>query len=153
MLVYTTMRDAEEFERIEKIEFAKQEAFFFGHHELQCLGSKDSLNGKSSISGGFGLLGGSIKGNADFSGTESIKFIWKNTNLSQLLPTVLPANKVRIVFLEDDDNRKPFVTFSYFNTHDYNRFECEWAKHICYAIIYLNKKQVDDTIYFKFDIN
>ena len=126
-----------------------QRNFFDGSHELRCLGNKSSVSGKLEAGGSF--LGWSAKGN--ISGGESIKFIWINEDNGELIPTVLPVNKVRIMELSPNDSRKPFVIFSWWYTRNYYTFDNEWPSLICTAYLYIKSDQVDDKIYFKFDTN
>jgi len=125
-----------------------QDTFFKGEHELQCLGNKSSMSGSFTYS--RSLFGGS--GSGSMTGSESVKFIWKNEDTSMLIPTVLPVNKVKIVLLGKDDPRKPFVQFGcWYYTRDYGAFENNWMSNVIIAYVCIKEEQVDNNIYFKLD--
>lgn len=143
------IRDQRRGEKIYKEQCEIQKAFFDGYHVLRCLGSKSSISGESEIRGSF--LG--FRGRGNISPTEAVKFIWINEDTGELIPTVLPVNKVRIVELEEGDSRKPHVEFSWWYSRNYGTFSCDWVEHVCNATIYIRPAQIDDKIYFKFDTN
>lgn len=129
--------------KTEKIEYAKQNQFFNGYHKIYNLSSKAGYDGK--LSGNIWNINGSLNE------TENIRFIWVNEDTNELIPTVLPANKVK--FILTDENTDPIVEFSWWNTYHYGSFEYRWIEYICNAKIYINKKHIDSNMYIKFGSN
>lgn len=146
-LIISLSKFTVEKDRKDKIEFAKQNEFFNGQHKLKCLTSNSGISGK--IDGSFCFLGGNVS--SSIASTENVKFIWINEDTKQLLPTVLPSNKVRFILLDETDETPPYVEFVWFNTSDYCCFPKEWDDKICNAYIYIHDSQIDNSISFRFD--
>ena len=131
-----------------KNEYAKQDLFFQGSHMLHCLSNE--FGTKGNINGSFMLGSGHISGSS--TSTEFIKFIWKNESNGLLLPTVLPANRVRFNIITDS-NIEPYAQFSYYHTMAYGSFNHCWNECIDYALIYINQNCLDNSMYIKFGTN
>lgn len=148
---YLGNKDHKEKLEQQKLEFAKQNTFFDGQHKIYNLSSKSGQNGNMSgnMSGNIFGISGNINGS--ISENENIRFTWINSNSGELIPTVLPSNKVKLILSDEID--EPYVTFSWWNTSHYYTFDYEWIEQICNAKIYINRKHIDSNMYIKFGSN